>query len=76
MSLTDYKKHLVQCPHCGKDVLDHMTECPSCKGELSPGGYKPMSPEKLRSVKRTTNIIGFIIAAIVIVIALLRRYGG
>ena len=26
------EKHVIICPHCGKNVLDHMSECPYCKG--------------------------------------------
>ncbi len=36
---SNYDKHIVKCPHCGEDVLDHFKECPHCHGELTPAGY-------------------------------------
>jgi predicted amidophosphoribosyltransferase len=60
------QRHIVQCPHCGKDVLDHMTECPHCKGKLEPLGYSTTDREKIGKIRRITYTIG--IAAVVIVL--------
>ena len=57
------RRHIVICPHCGKEVLDHMTECPHCKGELMPAGYRPPEEKTLRKVKRVCLIVGVIAAA-------------
>ncbi len=57
------RRHIVICPHCGKEVLDHMTECPHCKGELMPAGYRPPDEKTLRKVKRVCLIVGVIAAA-------------
>lgn len=75
MSFSRYEKHLVECPHCHKDVLDHMTECPFCKGELTPVGYyssAPQTPEQRRMAK-IVRIVFWVIAGIVVLIMLLKR---
>lgn len=64
------RRHIVICPHCGKEVLDHMTECPHCKGELMPAGYRPPDEKTLRKVKRVCLIVG-VIVAVGIVLAIL-----
>ena len=62
-------KHIVQCPHCGKDVLDHMTKCHHCGGELTPQGYyQPMSDKRRKTVKIISYSIGFAIAVAIIVL--------
>ena len=69
------RKHIVICPHCNKEVLDHMTQCPFCKGQLTPKGYTPiMDDETRRRVKRTTNIIFWTIAAGIIIYLFLTRF--
>ena len=73
MDLINLEKHKVPCPHCGREVLDHMTQCPFCKGELTPGGRRPLDQEKLRRVRRILNIAGFVVAAAVIAWVLLTR---
>ena len=60
-----FKKHLVVCPSCGKDVLDHMTECPFCQAKLSPDTYTPLDPKKLRKIRNILTVIGMIIALVV-----------
>lgn len=67
MDFLQTKKHVVTCPHCGKDVLDHMTECPFCKGALKPAGYREMDPEKRKRVKIISNVIGGILALAVLI---------
>ncbi len=62
------QKHIVTCPHCGEDALDHMTKCPHCGGELTPSGYKPMDEEKRKKIQRISLIVG---AAAAVVIAVL-----
>lgn len=63
-------KHIVKCPHCGKDVLDHMTKCPSCGKELMPAGYTPMSDEKRKKIRLITYSVGFAVAALIVVLIL------
>lgn len=47
----NFERHLVPCPHCGEQVLDHMTKCPKCGGELTPRGYRPMNEKAMKIVK-------------------------
>lgn len=61
--MSDYRRHLVACPHCGKDVLDHMRECPFCHGALQPLNRGPWPEERIRRIRRILNIAGFIVAA-------------
>lgn len=66
------KKHIVRCPHCGAEALDHMTECPKCKGPLKPAGYREMNPR----VKRILKIVGWVVlgaAAVAIVVLISLR---
>lgn len=72
-SRTAFEKHTVDCPHCGKAVLDHMTQCPFCSGALEPAGYRPMDDKKRRRVKIIANVIGFAAAAAVILWLLFGR---
>lgn len=60
------QKHTVQCPYCGKDMLDTMTQCPSCNQTVKPTGYRPMSDSTLRKVKIITFIVGMAIAVVVV----------
>lgn len=62
------KSHIVVCPHCGKDVLDHMTQCPHCKGPLSPTNYRSMSAEKRAAIQKITYAVGAIVAVVIIVL--------
>lgn len=55
--MTGYEKHIIQCPLCGKDVLDHMTECPSCKARLEPMDYRPMDSKKTRKIRMIITLI-------------------
>jgi len=73
MDFINLEKHLVKCPHCGRDVLDHMTECPFCHGALMPGGRRPLDPDKLRRARRALNAVGFAIAAAVVAWVLVTR---
>ena len=68
------EKHAVPCSHCGKSVLDHMTKCPYCGGELTPYGYyKPMDEKKRKKIKLIGYIVGFVIAAALIVVLIVTR---
>lgn len=58
------KKHIVSCPACGKDVLDHMTECPFCHAALRPKGYAGPQSEHYDQVRKWTRI-GFVVAAVI-----------
>lgn len=55
-------RHLTNCPHCGQEVLDHMTKCPHCGGELTPRGYRPPDPKKMKIAKIVCYTVGFAIA--------------
>lgn len=66
------QRHLVPCPHCQKDVLDHMTACPFCKGELEPQVARGADPETIRKTRRALSIIGFAIAAVLLILRFLR----
>ncbi len=70
--MPSYRRHLVACPGCGKDVLDHMQECPFCHAKLTPltGGAWP--EEKTKRIRKQLNIIGFIIAAAFLLWRMLR----
>lgn len=69
------RKHIVICPHCNKEVLDHMTQCPFCKGRLTPRGYSPTMDEATkRKIKRTTSAILWTIAGFIILFILLKNY--
>lgn len=70
------RRHVVPCPHCNKEVLDHMTECPFCKGKLKPRYYtSSRDATQAKNLKRTMNVIGFAIAAVMVIWLLLRRFG-
>ena len=62
------KKHIVSCPHCGKDVLDHMTECPHCKEKITPRGYQPMDAGKSKKIRTVLFIVGLVVAVGVIIL--------
>ena len=64
------KRHVVSCPHCGKNVLDHMTQCPYCGGQLNPYGYRPPDPKKYKIIKLVCTVVG-IVAAVGIAIAII-----
>lgn len=61
-----YQHHIVHCPSCGAQALDHMRQCPSCQAELLPGGIKPIDPEKIRRIRRLSNLIGALAAAVIL----------
>ncbi|WP_128425040.1 hypothetical protein [Gudongella oleilytica] len=63
--LKRFEKHLVKCPHCGRDVLDHMKECPFCKGELEGSGYNGIDPESRKRIRKVLTVV-FISAAVLI----------
>ncbi len=68
-----YKKHLVRCPACGREVLDHMTACPFCQAALAPSGYSGAPSEKLTQVRRAANIAGLLIAAALLLLLFLKK---
>ncbi len=70
------QKHIVLCPHCGKEALDHMTKCPSCGSELTPRGYDSRNSEKYKPIRKTLMIIFSILAAILVVWLLSGKFGG
>ena len=57
-----YKKHIIQCPSCQKDILDHMNECPYCKEPIK-GTYKEINPK----TKKTIRIILWVVLGAVAV---------
>lgn len=66
-SVTRYEKHIVQCPHCKKDVLDHMTQCPFCGGELHTR-YTSFDAKKIKKARVILTII-FVVVAIIILMS-------
>jgi uncharacterized membrane protein YvbJ len=72
MDFLNTEKHIVKCPHCGKDMLDHMSECPSCHEKIE-HKYSPMDEVRLKRVKMITNVVGAIIAIGLIVWILIGR---
>ena len=66
------QKHIVVCPHCGAEALDHMTKCPECKGELQPKGYRPFDRDGLRKFKRAAWIVSLVLAAVIVVLIFVR----
>ena len=71
-----YERHIVQCPACGRDILDHMTRCPFCDAEVEVGGPKPMSEATLRRVKLIALIVGAAIALAIVIPLLIKKFGG
>jgi len=67
------KRHLVRCPHCGRDVLDHMAACPFCDGALQPLMRQDGSDEQLKRLKNTLRIVGFAVAALLLLWRLMGR---
>ena len=65
--LSRFKRHMVKCPHCGKDVLDHMTECPFCHGELDGYAYRPLDTEKTRRIRTILGMVILALAAIIFI---------
>ena len=63
--LKRFEKHLITCPHCGKDVLDHMQVCPFCKGEIEGSGYGRMDEIKRRKIRKILGIV-FVVLAVLI----------
>ena len=75
MSWTQWEKHVVKCPHCGKDALDHMTACPHCGGELEPAS-KQLDPAKMKKVRFWVSLVLYAVAAALIIYYLIRNFGG
>lgn len=67
------ERHVVVCPHCGKNVLDHMTECPHCKGALQPAGYRPVDPAKYKKIKLICTVVGIAVAVAVVIVIFVTR---
>lgn len=65
------QRHIVECPHCGKEVLDHMTVCVHCNGKLVPKGYSPMMDDETK--KKVRFIVGAVLAVLAVVIFLSMR---
>lgn len=66
------RRHVVPCPHCGKEVLDHMTECPFCKGVLVPAGYQPVDEKKLKKIRLICFLVGVVVFIGVVVYVLVK----
>lgn len=68
------QKHVVICPHCGGEALDHMTKCPCCGGELQPAGYRPLKESTRKKIRIVTYTIGAAVAiAIVVMLVFLKK---
>jgi ribosomal protein L37AE/L43A len=64
-----FERHLVPCPKCGKDILDHMSQCPFCKAAVSPSAYQPMNPDQQRKIKLVLTVVLCILAGILLLFA-------
>jgi len=73
MGILNTEKHIVSCPHCGKDVLDHMKECPFCKGELKPTCYDPRPTGEKTPQQKVINTVFWLIAIASVVMLILRN---
>lgn len=62
------KRHIVECPHCGAQALDHMTECPKCKGKLIPKGYQPLLDKQQSKTIKTVLWITLSVIALALII--------
>lgn len=67
------ERHLAPCPHCDKQVLDHMSACPFCGGALSPSLPSGQRPDGIKRLRRRLSIIGFVIAAALVIWRLTSR---
>lgn len=67
------KSHVVACPHCGKDVLDHMTQCPYCNQPITPVNYRSMSAEKRRAIQKVTYAVGAVVAIVIIILLIVLK---
>ncbi len=59
-SVTGYEKHLVKCPSCGRDILDHMTACPFCKAPVAPAVFQPLGDRVTRRIRIILAIVLFL----------------
>jgi ribosomal protein L32 len=66
-SSSNFEKHIIKCPSCGKDILDHMSKCPYCESEL-PTSYREMSPKTKKTVKIVLWVLLGILAVTVIIL--------
>ncbi|NMA59849.1 MAG: hypothetical protein GX959_04580 [Clostridiales bacterium] len=66
-----YKKHLVNCPHCGKEILDHMDKCPFCEGEIK-GTYREINPKTLKKIK---IVLWAVLGAVAVTLIVLKATG-
>lgn len=62
------QRHVVTCPHCGKNALDHMTKCPHCGGELTPLGYRPMKETTRKRMMIAGYTVGIVIAIAIVIL--------
>lgn len=62
-----YKKHIVKCPSCQKDILDHMSICPYCNTPIS-GVYKELDPMIKKRIKISLTVILGLTALILIIL--------
>lgn len=66
---TNWEKHVITCPACGKEALDHMENCPHCGAQLK----QALDPEKLKRFKQIANIVGFALAGVIIIAILIKK---
>lgn len=64
------QRHLIPCPHCGRQVLDHMKGCPFCEAELEPQLAQGASEEQIKRIRRVLSIIGCAVAAALLLLRL------
>ena len=61
-------RHIVTCPHCGKNALDHMTKCPHCGGELTPLGYRPIQDKTRKRMMIVGYTVGIVVAVAIVIL--------
>jgi predicted amidophosphoribosyltransferase len=62
------KNHIIICPNCGKEALDHMQECPFCKSKLTP----KYNVSNIKLVKRIRLLLWIVLGALAITLIVLK----
>lgn len=71
-SMTGYEKHIVQCPECGKDILDHMTVCPFCKAALGTSIYSASDEGRTKKIRLALTIILIVVIVLIFISELMK----
>lgn len=69
MGILNTGKHIVPCPHCGEDMLDHMKSCPHCKKEVTfAWSREPRSPDKIKATRKYLYVVSAVVIIIFVVL--------